>query len=250
MEEKIRIQKWLSQMGIASRREAERWIEGGLVAVNGKPVTEMGVRIDPSQDQVTVRGKLVGNKAPPKVYWLLNKPDMVLTSRTDDRDRDTIYDLPKLRNLPYLVATVGRLDYRTEGLLLLTNDGELANRLCHPKYKVSRSYYALVNRKLTDAELMQIREGIKLEDGLTKDIKIDYSTGMKMGTSKGYCYDVIVTEGRNRLVRRLFEHFDIKVVRLMRYAFGEIFLPPNLEMADYQQLTPEQIQVLKRTTGL
>jgi 23S rRNA pseudouridine2605 synthase len=237
-------------MGIASRREAERWIEGGLVSVNGEIVREMGVRINPDEDQVTVKGKLIVNKAPPKVYWLLNKPDQILTARTDDRDRETIYDLPKLRNLPYLVSPVGRLDYRTEGLLLLTNDGELANRLCHPKYKVPRSYYALVNRKLTDQELEKIREGIKLEDGLTKDIKINFSTGMKMGASKGFCYDIIVTEGRNRLVRRIFEHFDIKVVRLMRYAFGDIFLPPELEISEYTQLHPDQIYALKKSTGL
>lgn len=250
MEENIRIQKWLSQMGIASRREAERWIEAGLIAVNGKVVKEMGVRIDPAEDQVTVKGKLVENKAPPKVYWLLNKPDQILTSRTDDRERETIYDLPKLKKVPYLVSPVGRLDYRTEGLLLMTNDGELANRLCHPRYKVPRRYYALANKKLSDQQIKDMRAGVKLEDGMTQKIEIEAGTGKKMGASKGHWYDLTVHEGRNRLVRRLFEHFDIKVVQLLRYSFGEIYLPPSLKPAEYIQLSPEQIEMLKRKTDL
>jgi len=250
LDETIRIQKWLSHLGIASRREAERWLEAGLISVNGKVVTEMGMRIDPESDQVMVKGKLVENKAPPRVYWLLNKPDKVLTARSDDRERETIYDLPKLKKISYLVSPVGRLDYRTEGLLLMTNDGELANRLCHPKYKVPRQYYALANRKLTDDELKQIREGIKLEDGMTQKIKITFDNGMKMGASKGAWYDVTVNEGRNRLVRRLFEHFDVKVVKLLRYAFGDIFIPPSLVPGDYQQLTPEQIAKLKASAQM
>ena len=131
--EPMRIQKWLSQLGLTSRREAESWISKGRIAVNGNVVTELGTKVTPGVDAVAVDGRQVGQKAPPRVYWMLNKPDEVLTTRHDGFGRTTIYDLPQMRKVPFLIVPVGRLDFRTEGLLLLTNDGEMANRLCHPK---------------------------------------------------------------------------------------------------------------------
>lgn len=250
MDDKIRIQKWFSQVGLASRREAERWITEGRIAVNGTVIRELGTKIDPESDQITVNGKLVENKAPPRVYWLLNKPDKVLTARDDQFERDTIYDLPKLRNLPYLVSPVGRLDFRTEGLLLLTNDGELANRLCHPKYKVPRSYYVLSNKKLTDAQRKEMTKGVKLKDGMTLPVEITVGGGMKMGATSGNWYDITVYEGRNRLVRRLFEHFEMTVVRLIRHSFGGIRLPHDLKPSEYVQLNAKQIKGLKKATDL
>ena len=115
-------------MGIASRREAERWISEGRVSVNGKVVLEQGKKISPEDDTVSIDGKSIANNKPPKVYWLLHKPDKILTSRTPEQGKETIYDLSSLEKVPFLVSPVGRLDYRTEGLLLLTNDGEMANR--------------------------------------------------------------------------------------------------------------------------
>lgn len=237
-------------MGLTSRREAESWISSGRVSVNGKVVTELGSKITPGLDDVKVDGKLIGQKAPPRVYWMLNKPDEVLTARNDTFQRTTIYDLPAMRKMPFLVVPVGRLDYRTEGLLLLTNDGEMANRLCHPKYHVPRSYHVLVGGKLTEEQERAIKKGITLEDGPTGKIDLRYAHGKNLGASRGSWYMVTVYEGRNRLVRRLFEHFNCKVVRLLRVSFGDLSLPEDLKPGEYLQLTSEQIAALKRATQL
>jgi 23S rRNA pseudouridine2605 synthase len=247
--EQMRIQKWLSQLGIASRREAETWIAEGRVAVNGRKVTEAGTKVDPDADKVTVDGKPVGGK-PPRVYWLLHKPDEVLTARKDGWDRPTIYDLPRLKKVPFLVAPVGRLDFRTEGLLILTNDGELANRLAHPKYKLPRIYHVLITGKLTPQEEAKLKKGMKLEDGMTLPADLRYAHGKNLGASRGSWYAITVYEGRNRLVRRMFEHLGHRVVRLLRVGFGELRLPEDLKAGDYRQLTSAQIASLKRATSL
>ncbi len=240
----------MSQLGVASRREAETWISEGRVSVNGQVVTELGRKIDPESDQVTVDGKLLVAAPPPRVYWMLNKPDEVLTTRNDGFQRTTIYDLPKLKKLPFLVAPVGRLDYRTEGLLLLTNDGELANRLTHPKYQVPRQYHVLITGKLTSEDEQGITRGVELDDGPTGKAELRYAHGKNLGQSRGSWYAVTVFEGRNRLVRRLFEHFGHKVVRLIRVSYGDVRLPEDLIPGEYKQLTSDQIKSLKHLTGL
>lgn len=237
-------------MGIASRREAETWITEGRVVVNGQKVTEQGTKITPGVDKIEIDGRVVGGEPPPRVYWMLYKPDEVLTTRQDDFQRTTIYDLPQLKKLPFLVAPVGRLDFRTEGLLLLTNDGELANRLCHPKYKVPRHYHVLISGKLTEQEQSAIRAGVRLEDGMTERCQLSYAEGKNLGASRGSWYRITVFEGRNRLVRRLFEHFNHKVVRLIRVGFGDIVLPEDLKPGEYRQLKSDQIKLLKQATGL
>ncbi len=240
----------MSQLGIASRREAETWISGGRISVNGQVVTELGSKITPGEDQVSLDGRSIGAEAPPKVYWMLNKPDEVLTARNDDFNRTTIYDLPRLSKAPFLVAPVGRLDYRTEGLLLMTNDGEMANRLCHPKYKVPRLYHVLITGRLTEDEEQAIQRGIDLEDGRTLPTELRYAHGKNLGASRGSWYMVTVSEGRNRLVRRLFEHFGHRVVRLIRTGFGELRLSEDLKPGDYRQLSSDEIIMLKRATSL
>ncbi len=197
-----------------------------------------------------VDGKSLNKGLPPRVYWMLNKPDEVLTARNDEFQRPTIYDLPKLRNLPFLVAPVGRLDFRTEGLLLLTNDGELANRLCHPKFEIPRTYHVLITGKLSEDEERAIRAGVKLVDGPTGPVDLRYAHGKNLGGSRGSWYAVTVKEGRNRLVRRIFEHFGYRTVRLIRVSFGDIRLPEDLEPGEYRQLKAGQIQSLKRATEL
>jgi 23S rRNA pseudouridine2605 synthase len=213
-------------------------------------VTEQGTKITPGVDTIEIDGRVVSNEPPPRVYWMLHKPDEVLTTRQDEFQRTTIYDLPALRKLPFLVAPVGRLDYRTEGLLLLTNDGELANRLCHPKYKVPRHYHVLISGKLTPEEEQAIKSGVRLEDGMTEKAQLSYAEGRNLGASRGSWYRITVYEGRNRLVRRLFEHFNHKVVRLIRVGFGDIVLPEDLKPGEYVQLKSDQIKVLKQATGL
>ncbi len=237
-------------MGIASRREAETWIKEGRIKVNGTVVTEMGFKIDPENDDVLVNNKSVLKKAPSKVYWLLHKPDKTLTSRRSQGEQLTIFDLPSLAKIPFLVFPVGRLDYRTEGLLLLSNDGELVHRLAHPQYKLPRHYQVLVSGKLSPDEEKKLTGGIVLEDGPVKRVDLQYAHGQNMGASKGSWYFITVYEGRNRLVRRLFEAVGHKVVRLIRTGFGDLRLEENLVPGEYRQLTSEEIRQLKKATDL
>ena len=236
-------------MGIASRREAEKWISEGRLAVNGKKVSALGTKVNPESDQVFLDGKAVKSKLPPKVYWLLHKPDKVLTARSDElTNKPTIYDIPMVAKAKFLVSPVGRLDFRTEGLLLLTNDGELSYRLCRPEYHVPREYQVLLDGRLTKEEELQVKQGVELEDGPVKNVKITYVHGANMGVSTGAWYMVTVHEGRNRLVRRLFEHFNRRVVRLIRVAFGDIRLPADLPAGEYRQLTADQVSTLRKAT--
>lgn len=246
----MRLQKYISQLGLASRREAETWIAEGRISVNGKVVKELGTKVDPDEDKITIKGHNHAGKAPPKVYWLLNKPDKVLTARPDEtNEKMTIYHLPKIAKTKFLVSPVGRLDFRTEGLLLMTNDGELNYRLCRPEFHVPREYQVLVDEKLTKEQEAKIRKGFELDDGPVKKVKIAFIVGEKMGKSSGAWYMVTVHEGRNRLVRRIFEHFDRKVVRLIRVAFGDIRLTPELKPGDYRQLTAAEVAGLKKVTS-
>ena len=246
----IRIQKWLSELGLASRREAEGWIREGRIAVNGEIVTELGKKIDPEADRISLDGKSLTRNTPSKVYWLFHKPDKTLTSRKAEEAKSTIFDLPSLKGLSFDVAAAGRLDYRSEGLLILSNDGQLIYRLIHPKYKVARHYSVLVNGKLSAIDLKKMMHGIELEDGPVDKVGIKFVHNHNMGKSVGSWYFVTVYEGRNRLVRRLFERFDLKVIRLIRNGFGDIRLPESLAPGKYIQLKPEQIRYLKEITGL
>jgi pseudouridine synthase len=248
--EEIRIQKWLSQLGVTSRREAEMMIKEGRVAVNGRVVTELGTKIDADKDSVTIDGKRVKTQPPSKVYWLFHKPDMTLTSRAREGGKQTIFDLPCFSKLTFKVAAAGRLDYRSEGLLILSNDGEMIHRLTHPKFKVPRYYNVLINGKLTREQLTQIRKGVVLEDGPVQKVDIKYVHGQALGKSSGSWYMVTVYEGRNRLVRRIFGLFDQKVLRLVRMGFGDIRLPEALAPGKYLQLKPEQIKYLKSITEM
>ena len=246
-----KIQFLLVDAGLCSRREAAEWIKEGRVTVNGKVVKNPSLEFETDKLHIKVDGKLIDSKPVPKVYWLLNKPDMILTSReSQDPGQKTIYDLPMIKKTKYLVSPVGRLDYRTEGLLLLTNDGEMNQRLCLPTYHVPREYQVLSSKRLTDDQLKELRDGIKLRDGIVKNIKIRFVHGEKLGVSKGSWYIVTVREGRNRLVRRIFDHFDSKVVRLIRTGFHELRLTPSLKPGTYRQLTSPEILSLKKVTKL
>ena len=236
--------------GIASRREAEKWIMAGRGHLNGKLLTNLGTLVDPNEDQISVDGSVVTRDKPPLVYWMLNKPDYFLTSRKSNDDKQTIYELPTLKKIPFLVSPVGRLDYKTEGLLLMSNDGNLVHRLSHPSWKLPRHYQVLVNGRLTEEEEDKIRTGLVLEDGAVKDVQLKHSHGKNLGKSRGSWYFISVMEGRNRLVRRIFEHFDKKVVRLVRYGFGDLRLDSELLPGSYRQLKSCEIRALKKATNL
>lgn len=252
----IRIQKWLADLGLASRREAEKWIAEGKVKVNGKVLTEMGLKIDPDRDHVLVEGRMVAGANPPKVYWVLNKPDKTLTSRSGAPGQKTIYDLPCFRGLKFHVFPVGRLDYRTEGLLLMTNDGDVCYRLSHPKFHVPRVYQVLIDGRLAPEKVKQIRQGaLELEDGMVK-AEVRFVHGQKLPlsvareTDKGSWYFVTVHEGRNRLVRRMFEACGHRVLRLMRTGFGDLSLDDQVQSGAYRQLNGKEVAYLKYLSEL
>jgi 23S rRNA pseudouridine2605 synthase len=247
----VRLQKYLSDQGVASRRQAEAWIRAGQVICNGQPA-QIGQKIDPTQDDIWARGKKVSLlEPPPKVYWLFYKPDKTLVTRkgTDIKERTTIYDLESLKDLSFPVKTVGRLDYRTEGLLLLSNDGEMIHRLTHPSFGMERFYQVLISGKLAEKDLESLRTGVLLKDGLAS-CSIQYAHGKNLGKSKGSFYFLSVQEGRNRLVRRLMEHFGHTVIRLVRYGFGELRLDEDLKPGSYRALTREEISYLKKAVDL
>ncbi|MEY3902844.1 MAG: hypothetical protein RL189_2150, partial [Pseudomonadota bacterium] len=227
-EEEVRLNVFLQESGVASRRKADELIEAGFVKVNGKSVTQLGVRIRRS-DKVHVHGKLLAVKNIPKVIFVLNKPDMCLTTRFDAKGRRTIFDLPAVKNLPPNVQAVGRLDYRSEGLLLLTNDGDLAYALTHPKFSVEKTYAVLVADGVTIEDVEKLRAGVMLDDGMAKAVSVRMGNKERMGASRGQWLELVVTEGRNRLIRRMAEAIGLKVVRLVRIGMGDVVLPATLK---------------------
>ena len=226
--DQIRLNVFLQECGVASRRKADELIVSGMVKVNGKVVSQLGVRISRS-DKVHVQGRLVGSKSIPKVVYILNKPDMCLTTRFDSKMRRTIFDLAALKSLPSNVQAVGRLDYRSEGLLLLTNDGDLAYALTHPRFSVEKTYAVLVSDGVTIEDVEKLRAGVMLDDGLAKAVSVRLGSKEKMGATRGQWLELVVTEGRNRLIRRMAEAIGLKVVRLVRVGMGEILLPATLK---------------------
>ncbi len=237
-------------MGIASRREAERWIKEARLSVNDRTISDLGTKINPESDQVSLDGKPLSKAPPAFVYWMLHKPDKTLTSRANRGDQQTIFDLPSLKKIPFLVSPIGRLDYRSEGLLLLSNDGTLVHRLCHPRYKVPRHYQVLSSGKLTPQEEKKIRDGLELDDGPVERVDLKYVHGQKLGATTGSWYLVTVYEGRNRLVRRLFAALGYRVIKLLRHGFGDLRLPGDLKPGLYRQLTSAEIRSLKRAADL
>jgi 23S rRNA pseudouridine2605 synthase len=245
-----RLHKWMATQGLTSRRMAERWILAGRVEVNGTVEKTLGRQIDPASDKIRVDGKLIQPEAPSLVYWLLNKPDAAITSRRDPEGRRTIYDLPSLSKQPFPVLTVGRLDYRTEGVLLLSNDGELVHRLMHPKYHVARTYDVLLPSRLRELQIDRLTKGIRLDDGPVAGVDIRACGSKNLGATRGSWYRLVVHEGRNRLVRRLFEKLGVRIIRLVRVAYGPIRLPEGLEPGGLIPLSPDQIAALKRATEI
>lgn len=235
-----KIQKVLANAGMGSRREIENWLREGRVAVNGK-IANLGDRMTVN-DKVRVDGrevKLIKSAVQKTRVLLYHKPEGEICSRSDPENRPTIFDhLPLLRNGRWIC--VGRLDYNTSGVLLLTNNGELANRLMHPSAEIEREYAVRVQGQLTPAILKALKKGVKLEDGLAHFDQVKDAGGE--GTN--HWYHVIVKEGRNRLVRRLIESQDLKVSRLIRIRFGVVTLPRLLKRGKWNELTKAEIDQL------
>lgn len=232
-----RLQKVLAQAGIASRRKCEELILSGAVEVNGEVITTLGTKADPKVDEIKVNGKPIRSEK--KIYVMLNKPKGVITSAKDPQGRKVVSDfLPGIRERVY---PVGRLDYDTEGLLLLTNDGEFANLLTHPKHHVPKTYYATVKGVPHGSALEKLQQGIMLEDGMTAPADIEYQDVKLEGNEA--TISITIHEGRNRQVRRMFEAIGHKVIKLKRVRFGGLVLE-GLPRGKFRHLTEQEIKEL------
>lgn len=233
----IRLSKLLAARGVASRREAEELIAEGRVTVNGEVVREV-VPVDPAVDKIRVDGRALPAE-PEKVYYLMYKPRGCITGREDPQGRRSVFDL--LENLPVRVEPVGRLDFDTEGALLLTNDGELANRLTHPSRKVPKRYLAKVYRTPCERDLRKLREGVYLDDGRTAPAKARVLDATDNGNA---WVEITVTEGRYRLIRRMLTQLGHPVAKLRRESFATISVR-GLERGQVRRLTASEIKRLQ-----
>ncbi|WP_127585326.1 pseudouridine synthase [Paenibacillus koleovorans] len=233
-----RLQKVLAHAGVASRRKCEEYITAGRVQVNEITITELGAKVDPLADVITVDGKPI--KQQTLVYYVLNKPKGVITSITDPEGRQTVADYTK--SIAERVYPVGRLDYDSEGLLLLTNDGELANLLTHPKHHVPKTYQVTVEGTPHGTLMDKLRNGIKLEDGMTAPAEVEYQDVNP--ERKEAVITITIYEGRNRQVRRMFDAIHFPVQRLKRIQFGSLQLD-GLPRGKTRKLTPAQVKELR-----
>lgn len=230
----MRINKYLANLGVASRRKIDAMIAENRIKINGEPVTH-GSDVS-SDDKITLDGKIIKTNAPKKVYYLLNKPLDVLSSASDDRGRLTVVDLIPTEERIY---PIGRLDYNTSGLIILTNDGELFNKIIHPKAEVYKTYLATVWGSITESDLEKLRAGVELEDGKTLPAKVDIISKNKKTTT----VKISIREGRNRQIRRMLKALGYNILSLHREKLGDIELD-NLKMGEYRELTPREIEYL------
>ena len=243
-----RLQKILANTGLASRRELERWITAGEININGK-VASLGAKADVN-DNLTVRGRfyrVVSGETTSQRVIAYHKPLGELTTRSDPENRKTVFDrLPRLRTGRWI--SVGRLDINTLGLLLLTTDGELANALMHPSKGVQREYAVRVNGRVSEDMLERLREGVELDDGKAAFERV--WADEQGGTSANQWFRVIVREGRNREVRRLWESQGLLVSRLIRVRYGPIVMAKWLTRGKFADLDPRQVEELRKAAGL
>ncbi len=231
-----RLQKFIAGCGIASRRKAEEMILNGDVMVNGTVVTTLGKKINTESDTVTVNNKQISKKTN-YIYIKLYKPVGYVTTVKDQFGRKTVLDLIDIKERIY---PIGRLDYNTSGLLLLTNDGELANRLMHPKYHIYKTYIADIEGAITNEEINKLREGVIIDDYKTAPAKVRL---IKNHRDKAKV-EISIYEGKNRQVRKMFDTVNHKVINLTRIAFGKINLG-KLESGQWIELSDEEIKFLK-----
>ena len=244
--EPVRLQKALAASGVGSRREMEEWIQNGWVTVNGK-VAQLGDKVQP-EDQVLVKGSVIKLKWPDRLprIILYYKQEGEIVSRDDPQGRVSIFDrLPQAASSRWVA--IGRLDINTSGLLILTTSGELANRFAHPSFEVEREYAVRVLGELGMDEMRLLTsKGVMLEDGLARVERI-HSQG---GEGANKWYNVVLKEGRNREVRRIFEHFGLTVSRLVRTGFGPIGLPNRLKRGQFYELNAAEVASVMKWADL
>ena len=236
--EKMRIQKYLSLCGVTSRRAAEDDIKNGIVYVNGK-VCEIGQVIDPAVDTFKYKGKkVIATRESDRIYVILNKPRGYITTSSDELGRKTVLDL--VSDIPERIYPVGRLDRDSEGLLLLTNDGELTNILTHPTHKIPKIYHVKFAGKITEEQLSTLRSPLVIDGYKIKPVQTDV---IRM-TDNETVLEFTLFEGRNRQIRKMSEAAGLRIIRLTRIAIGNIKLG-NLAPGKYKYLTGKQVQYLK-----
>jgi 23S rRNA pseudouridine2605 synthase len=239
----VRLQRHLSQAGIASRRKAEQMIRAGQVKVNGRVVTELGTKVDPERDTVEVAGKAAIRLE--HAYFLLNKPKGYVTTVSDPQGRKTVMELLP-QNAPRGVVPVGRLDFYTEGVLLLTNDGELSAALLHPRKKVEKTYHAKFRGEVAPRDIEKLRTGVKLDDGRrTMPAKVD----LLKFTGTHTWLVITIAEGRSRQIHRMADSLGYQVIKLARVAFGGLTYF-GLKVGEARKLTDREIRALRHTAGL
>jgi 23S rRNA pseudouridine2605 synthase len=241
-----KLQKVLARAGMGSRREVEQWIAAGRVSVNGSIVT-LGARVE-DDDKIRVDGKLIRVTAAEESTCrviMYHKPEGEVCTRNDPESRRTVFEsLPKIGSGRWVA--VGRLDLNTSGLMLFTNDGELANRLMHPSFQIEREYAVRVFGDVTDEKLRNLKKGVKLEDGMAKFDKIL----VKGGEGINQWFYVTLSEGRNREVRRLWESQELKVSRLIRVRYGALVLPRQLPQGTWRELDLEEVNYFRQQVQL
>jgi 23S rRNA pseudouridine2605 synthase len=237
----MRLQKYMAEAGIASRRKCEELIQAGRVKVNGQ-VAILGACVEPLQDLVEVDGEPLG-KSQQKVTVILNKPRGVMCTAQDPQGRPTVCDYVK--DLPVRVYNAGRLDYDSEGLLVMTNDGELAYKLTHPRFCMDKTYAAICDGLLTKAQIAALEQGVRLEDGPTHPAKVREVFKLRNGNT---AFNITIHEGRNRQVRRMLEAIGHETLALKRVALGPLRLG-DLPSGTYRSLTAQEWDELHAWLG-
>lgn len=235
MESKMRLQKYMAKCGVASRRKSEKIIAAGRVKVNNQVVKQMGVKVDPRHDKVIVDNKRISLEN--KVYLVFNKPPGVVSTVSDPKGRKTVMDF-----VPYVqqrVFPVGRLDYHSEGLLLMTNDGDLTNKLLHPRHKVDKVYKVKIKGRISLDDLKKIREGVVIDDGSKGKSDVEVADILPKNT----WLKMTIQEGRNRIIRRILEALNYEIIQLMRIEFGSLKLK-GLDKGKYRKLNHHEINDL------
>lgn len=233
----IRLNKYIADCGVASRRKADELILNGRVALNGKVCIMLGTKINPLKDKVFVDGKEVVPLDKP-IYIVLNKPKDCITTTKDERGRTTVLDYVRLKQR---IFPVGRLDRDTTGVLILTNDGEFANMLMHPKYEIEKSYKVTLQEQIKFEDLQKLAKGIKLSDGITQPAEVFLIPG-----SRNKEVGIVLHEGRNRQVRRMFETLGYEIKKLDRVAYGHI-TTEGLKRGEWRYLTKKEIDQFKKS---
>lgn len=235
----IRLQKYLAECGVASRRKCEELILKGVVKVNGVTIKELGTKINPEKDLVEYNKKIV-KRNEEKIYILLNKPIGYVTTVKDQFGRDTVMDLIKINKR---IVPVGRLDMYTSGALILTNDGEFVNKITHPKHEISKTYNVTLKGKITDTEIKNLREGIDIGGYITKKAKVKI---LKIDEEKNISrLEITIHEGKNRQIRKMCEAIGKKVLALHRSKIGNVNVR-NLQIGKWRYLTNKEKEELEK----